>query len=275
MEHQHLQHGDFTQEQFMKAFNKDGYVIVDNALSAEYVDALVPELEQAIEEEAEFRGMGKDYREYGMLPACPVYGGKFLDVAGNEEFMKPFDWILGDQCIMWVYTSSSMPPGNGNYSSYIHADRPHYIPGYIEGVGSLTLLTDFTLENGATYLLPGSHTMKEAPDEDYFYENAVRLVGKKGATIYFHLRLWHAGGENKSNAWRHMIGIGMVRPYLKQRIDLPRAMRSRSVDISQLSDFAKQKLGFMAQPPSSLEEFFGKGVEKTYTQKSEWKEKGR
>lgn len=249
------------------ALEQEGYVIVEGVFKDPLLMELKEQLVSAIDEEAKEHGT-TDYREYGMLVACPVYGGAFLNVVDSPEYMEPFKWVLDDTCIIYVYTSSSLAPGKGNYATRLHVDRPHFIPGYTEALGSLVMLDDFTEENGATWILPGSHHQQKQPDEEYFYRHAIRVTAPKGSVVYFHLRLWHAAGINHSNDWRHSLGIGMVRGYLKQRIDLPRAMKG--VDVSGISDYGLQKLGFFAQPPSSLEEYYAPLEKRPYKQRSEW-----
>lgn len=255
---------NITRESFRDAFNNDGFVLVEDVFPPALIEEIGPELQHAIRMEAPYH---KDEKEDGLLLACPIYGGKFLEVLENKNYLEPFNWILGDTCIIWVYTTSCMPPGRGNHASRVHVDRPHFVPDFNEGMGSLIFLSDFTEDNGATWILPGSHRSAEEPGEEYFYKHADRVIARKGSVFYFNLRLWHAGGENKTKEWRNALGIGMIRPYFKQRIDLPRAMAS--VDISRLSDMAKQKLGFFSQPPSSLDEFY-KNAEKKVLQPSEW-----
>jgi ectoine hydroxylase-related dioxygenase (phytanoyl-CoA dioxygenase family) len=254
-------------EPFVEQFRKEGYVVVKDVISKTFIDELTPQLQAAVKKEAEqYHSAG--HKDYGMLLACPIYGGKFLELIENRDYIEPFNWILGETCIIWVYTSSCMPPSNGNYASRIHVDRPHFIPNFNEGVGSIVLLNDFTEENGATWFLPGSHLSPEEPGSDYFYKHAKRLIAPKGSVFYFNLRLWHAGGINHTDAWRNSIGIGMIRPYYKQRIDLPRALKD--TDISTLSEFAKQKLGFYSQPPASLEEYYENARKRQEIQPSEW-----
>ncbi len=254
-------------EAFLQEFTANGYVIVEGIYSNEFLSELMPELEMAKVKEA-IINLANNQKADGTLLACPIYGGKFLDVLENKKFFEPFNWILGDTCIIWVYTSSSLAPNSINSTSRIHVDRPHFIPNYNEGVGSLILLDDFTEENGATWFLPGSHNTAVEPDEDYFYNNAKRLIAPKGSVFYFNLRLWHAGGMNTTNKSRNALGIGMIRPYYKQRIDLPRALEH--IDTSNLSNMTKQKLGFFSQPPISLEEFYDNGKGKIKHQPSEW-----
>ena len=258
---------NLNKSDFLAAIEEQGYAVVQNMISKEYCKDTIPELELAMEKEAAFHGT-KDYKDYGTLLACPIYGGNFLKLADTPELMEPFNWILGDTCIIYVYTSSSVPPHKTNYTSRIHVDRPHFVPGYIEALGCLVLLNDFTEENGGTWILPGSHKIAEEPDKDYFFKHAIRLVAPAGSVLYFNLRIWHASGNNSTDQWRHCLGIGMVRGYLKQRIDLPKALSK--VDISGVSDFGLQKLGFFAQPPSSLEEFYQPLAQRKYRQRSEW-----
>jgi ectoine hydroxylase-related dioxygenase (phytanoyl-CoA dioxygenase family) len=60
----------------------------------------------------------------------------------------------------------------------------------------------------------------------------------------------------------------MIKPYLKQRIDLPRAIPKEYQ--KDMSEMAKQKLGYFAQAPTSLEEFYAPIEKRTYSEKSEW-----
>lgn len=261
---------DITPENIKSNMDEYGFVLVHDVVGPELISQLKPELELAISQEAQ-NYSNEGYKDYGMLIACPLYGGAFLKLVDERSLMKPFDWILGETCIIYVYTSSSMPPFKKNYSSRIHVDRPYYNMDYMDSMGSLICLDAFTKQNGATWVLPGSHKMKEKPDEEYFYTNAIQIEAAPGSVLYFNLRLWHAGGSNSSDAWRHSIGIGMVKPYMKQRIDLPRAMEKVGIDVSGISPFGLQKLGFYSQPPCSLDEYFAPIQDRPYKQASEWK----
>jgi hypothetical protein len=51
---------------------------------------------------------------------------------------------------------------------------------------------------------------------------------------------------------------------MKQRIDIPRAMAG--MDLTAVSDKVKQKLGFFAQPPASLDEYYLPSEQRSYRQ---------
>ena len=242
---------------------RDGYVILPDILDSSFIERARRELAQAIAADTGRYGPQAD-RDHGMVMLCALHGGSFLDLFDNDRLLAPFNEVLGDECIVYAYTSSSMPPGGVNYSVRIHVDSPRIIPGYVTNVGATILLDDFTEENGATWFLPGSHERSDAPTDEEFYANGRRVIASAGAVFFFNARLWHAGGVNKTRHWRHALTINMCRPYMKQRIDIPRAMTG--MDLTAVSQQAKQKLGFFAQPPASLEEYYLPPEQRSYRQ---------
>ena len=259
----------YNKNEFVEAIRNDGFCIVENVISKNEIKNLRSASEKAIEKEAAFHG-NTDYRDYGVVQACPMYGGDFLPLLENKPFIEPFNDVMGEGCILYVYITSSMPPGNPNFSSRVHVDRPRVFVDYCECFGGLLLLDDFTEQNGGTFYLPGSHKQQSKPDEEYFYKHAERVIAPAGSVFYFNLRIWHAGGLNQTKDWRHALALGMVRPYLKQRFDLPKMLTKHGVDVSNVSDYAKQKLGYFAVPPTSLDEFYGPVEKRTYKEKSEY-----
>ena len=231
----------------------EGCLVVRDVLAPAFVERAKRELMSAIESDSRTYG-ARAQRDYAMVMLCALYGGSFLDLFDNERLMDPFNAVLGDECIVYAYTSSSMPPNGRNYSVRVHTDSPRIIPGYVTNVGATILLDDFTEQNGATWYLPRSQWQADAPPEETFYKTATRLIAPAGSVLFFNARIWHAGGENHTDRWRHALTINMCRPYMKQRIDIPRAMQG--MDLGGVSDRVKQKLGFFSQPPASLDEYY-------------------
>lgn len=256
----------FDSDKFLEEFRSEGYSILHGVLSAEYIDRAKKELEAALRSEEAYH-KGKNYPDYGMVLLCSLYGGAFLDLFDNQALMAPINAVLGQGSIVYAYTSSSMPPKGTNYSRRIHVDCPRVIPGYVTNVGATILLDDFTEENGATYFLPRSQERLDSPTEQEFYAGARRLVAPAGSVWVFNARVWHAGGDNQTARWRHALTLNMCRPYMKQRIDIPRAMEK--TDLSGVSDVVRQKLGFLAQVPASLDEYYAPLEQRKYKQKVE------
>jgi ectoine hydroxylase-related dioxygenase (phytanoyl-CoA dioxygenase family) len=198
---------------------------------------------------------------------CSLYDKIFVELFDNSKLTAVFNAILGEGCIVYAYTSSSMPPNKTNYSRRIHVDSPRLIPNYITNLGATILLDDFTEENGATYFLPYSQNYEKQPSEEEFYGKCKRLIAKAGTVWFFNARVWHAGGDNLTQNWRHALTVNMVRPWMKQRIDIPRAMQH--LDLSYMSINAQQKLGFLAQVPANYDEYYATPELRKYKQKTE------
>ena len=253
-------------DKFKEDITTQGYAIVENVLSPQFVVKVKNELELAIKKEVEYHQTNQ-YSDFGMVLLCSLYGGAFIELFDNNKLTDPFNVVLGEGCIVYAYTSSSMPPHKSNYSNRIHVDSPRLIPGYITNMGATILLDDFTEENGATWLLPYSQNLKDKPGEEEFYKNGKRVIAKAGSVWFFNARIWHAGGNNLTNNWRHALTINMCRAYMKQRIDIPRAMAH--MDLSNVSDKALQKLGFMAQVPASYDEYYVAPEKRKFRQPAE------
>jgi ectoine hydroxylase-related dioxygenase (phytanoyl-CoA dioxygenase family) len=256
----------FDPQQFLREFNATGSVVVRDVLKPEFIAAVKNELEAAVEAEVRYHKT-RDYTGYGMVLLCSLYGGAFWELFDNPRLTAPFNAVLGEGCIVYAYTSSSMPPNAVNYSGRVHVDCPRIIPGYVTNVGATILLDDFTEENGATWYLPNSHERAEPPDEKFFYANARRVIAPAGSVWFFNARTWHAGGANKSPRWRHALTINMGRPWMKQRIDIPRAMAG--LDLGKLSAAARQKLGFDAQVPANYDEYYLPPEQRKFKQRTE------
>jgi len=116
------------------------------------------------------------------------------------------------------------------------------------------MLDDFTEENGATYLLSGSHRMREKPADEIFFKDAVRATGPAGTMVVFDSNLWHAAGVNRTECPRRALTLAFTRPFIKPQLDYPRALgydRGPS-----FSPALRQLLGYNARVPTSLDEWY-------------------
>lgn len=252
---------NYTKEEFLKEFNEKGFVIMDNILSPDFIKGATQELEYALKKEVEYMGT-TDYKFYGYVLSNAKYGGAFLEIFENDNVVIPINWVMGESSIIYSYTSSSMPPHKGNDASHIHVDCPIFLKDFVLRLGVLLPLVDFTEDNGASFYMPGSHIEENMPDEERFYREAQRLTMKAGQAIFFNTRVWHSGGVNKTDQWRHALTINICRPWMKQYIDTPRLLSF--MDTNTLSDRVLQKLGFFSQPPTSYEEYFDKNRKRIF-----------
>ena len=250
---------------FVQAIQTEGYAIVRDVLPKSYIDRAKVELMSAIEAETKLPYNNKN--DFAMVLLCSLYGGTMLELFGIEKLNAHFNAVLGEGCTVYAYTSSSMPPRQTNYSGRIHVDCPRIIPGFMTNMGATIALDEFTGENGATYLLPGSQERATPPTEEEFYANAKRFIAPAGSVLFFNARLWHAGGQNRTDGWRHALTVNMARPWMKQRVDIPRAMAH--MDMSGQPKCVLQKLGFLAQVPADYAEYYAPPEKRKYRQKAE------
>jgi ectoine hydroxylase-related dioxygenase (phytanoyl-CoA dioxygenase family) len=238
-----------------------GFTIGRNILDAAQIVELTSELERAISEDLALAAQRPNQTPYMVLNLM-LRGKAFVKLLENVTLHRYFARLLGPTSIVYAYTSSSMPPAGTNYSRRIHVDCPRFIEDYISNVGVTLALTDFTSENGATRLLPGSHRIEDKPDEERFERDAEELHPRAGDAIIFNARTWHRGGINRSAGIRHSVTMNVCRSYMRQQFDFPRMVDERV--IGQLGPVGLRFLGFDVRMPVSLDEYYLPPDERPY-----------
>jgi ectoine hydroxylase-related dioxygenase (phytanoyl-CoA dioxygenase family) len=178
----------------------------------------------------------------------------FLQLLELPPIIEVLDEFLSNTSILYACTTSSMPAGGTNYSHRIHVDSPRVIPGYISQIAIIVPLDDFTVDNGATYMLPYSFERVTAVTEEEFFKDAVRTLPKCGDLIVFNPRTWHLGGQNITDTDRHAVTLSACRSYMRQRFDYPRLLSPEQAE--SLSPTLRRLLGFNVRMPTSLEEYY-------------------
>ncbi len=81
----------------------------------------------------------------------------------------------------------------------------------IRSVLSSLFLDDFTKENGATRVVPGSHNSFKTPDEEgYFYQDHPEqkyVEAPRGSLLIYDINLWHRGSKNINGKKRRHLNI--------------------------------------------------------------------
>ena len=149
-----------------------------------------------------------------------------------------------------------------SYVANIHRDIRFYSGDFPLMLNMLIMLDDFTLENGATYLLAKSHLKADKPSDKEFYEKSQRAIGKKGDVLFFNSNLWHAAGLNTTAHVRRAITITFTKPFMKQQLDYSKAIGYENV--KELSTELQQLVGYYSRTPSNLEEWYQKPDERFY-----------
>jgi ectoine hydroxylase-related dioxygenase (phytanoyl-CoA dioxygenase family) len=241
---------------------KKGFAVVPEVLSRDEVDVMREHLIRAVRAQDEKWAGFAHYIDRNMAHNLMMHGQPFVDLLSNPIMHTYLSAALDPYCTLYAYTSSSIPAGGGNYSSRIHVDCPRFIPGYTTNVGFIVALDDFSLDNGATYFLPGSHLNDRVPTEEEFFARAERALPKAGEGVIFNARAFHFGGYNKTSRDRHAVTMNVCRSWMRQRFDYPRLMPQEMIDA--MPEAGKRFIGWNVRVPSSLEQYYVPPGERMY-----------
>lgn len=235
-----------------------GYSVVSGVVSPEFVARLAAATDEIVAVEAAHFPPG--HGQHGRVLCPPASGGAFLELCGFDPLFAPIEALLGADSILYAMTTSVLEPGSAGpidrYHVDLAADRPEGI-----ALSALLLLDPFTAENGATEFLEGSHRWGDMPLDD---SRAGTIISAgAGDVCYFDPRIHHRTTMNRSAVARRAVPLQVVRPWMKQRFDMPRMLNAIQTD--DLPANAQRRLGLTTTPPGSLEEFLDRGVPARYS----------
>jgi ectoine hydroxylase-related dioxygenase (phytanoyl-CoA dioxygenase family) len=155
----------------------------------------------------------KTWRIYNLL----VHGELYEQIPVHANVLPVVEGVLDQGCL--VSSLSSIVIGPGETAQPIHADdqlipipKPH--PPTV--CNTMWAITDFTEENGATRLMPGTHLADTNPAFTNEHETIPAEMAK-GSVLVWHGSLWHGGGANNSDARRYGIAMNYCAGYIRQQ----------------------------------------------------------
>ena len=116
--------------------------------------------------------------------------------------------VLGDDHRLLGLASRGLRPGHGQQA--LHVDwGGQGTPGVWYACHAICALVDFTAENGATRVLPGSHRnpwmLKNVRDPRGPHPAQRQLVGPAGTVFVLNIHCVHSAVQNTSDAPRHAL----------------------------------------------------------------------
>ena len=234
-------------DELIERFQIDGFVILEDALSRDEIAALTRALEPYEHE----RPMGRNAFEG--LKSQRVYslaakGDVFQQLIEHPRVMAIVDRVLMKNFLLSTAQSIRLHPGEAAQAwhtddAFYFMPRPHPLT---LAVSVIWALEDFTENNGATEVIPGSHRWGHEHPDDRDHD-IVAAVMRAGSAIVFDGALWHRGGANTSNGTRLAISPQYCQPWLRPQesqllIVPPEAARA-------CSDRMRAMLGYSIHPP--------------------------
>ena len=189
-------------------------------------------------------------------------GQVFVDMVQHPLVMKVFGKILGRQFILGSFAANRLlpgAPGQEPHIDYPYCDLhdPDEFPaginaGFHMNCQSLISLHEFTAENGATAVVPGSQTRGLYPSKETFDDEHIQLTCPPGSLLLFVGMIWHCSMPNNSSGERTSV-LGQYLPKFVK----PMEALDRSVDAA-VRDSATpelhQLLGLDLRYPELLED---------------------
>jgi ectoine hydroxylase-related dioxygenase (phytanoyl-CoA dioxygenase family) len=170
-----------------------GYLVVSDALALDHVERL-----RAAFEGAEQR----DGTQHVPLTD---------DALSNHPAILDAGRIVFDGASFRVRDMHGRNPLPGYGQQGLHADwKPRVRGEPFMVMTAIWMLDDFTIDNGATRVVPGSHKVfaplaKSLAQPLAHHEREIVVTGRSGSVLIFNGHLWHSGRKNESRGPRRCV----------------------------------------------------------------------
>lgn len=225
--------------------DEQGFVILRDLISQEVMDRIREESAPHLAHEGrtEFEGY-KTRRIYSVIEKT---------LSCNPIVEHPLVMALLDRLLMPNYLLSQLQVisvGPGEIRQPLHHDDGFYPfprPRKPFGAALIWAIDDFTADNGATLVYPGSHKWGDVSPGDIDESKLVPAVMPAGSAVFFLGTLWHGAGANNSDKPRLAATTQYCEPWARQQENYSLAIsRERA---KQCSDTVQSLLGYSMQFP--------------------------
>ena len=206
-------------ENILASIRNDGALIIKDLISESKVKKIKLELEPYLNSsksgQSEFSGFNT--KRIGALIARSP---EIRDLATNNLIKQVLDAFLGPYCDDYqINLTQAVSIGPGEKAQILHRDRGMYggyIPRKIEPLlGCVWAITEFTKENGATQVVPTSHTWDKSREP--LLEEIAYAEMKPGSVFLYTGTVLHGGGVNLTESARLGAFIHYSLSWLRQQ----------------------------------------------------------
>lgn len=250
-------------ERHIEGLTELGYSIVPDVLSqaecrewAERMDSLA-QAQQTRYGLERLRALRDDGVLRGMFAEDP----SFLRLVTHPAVWEVVAATVGETAILHLQNGIYVDPSEAHPQTKFHRDfAKDFVADRILSLNALWVIDEFTVETGATSIVPRTHRISTVPNQAFLEENCVPVCAPAGSVILFDSLLIHRAGTNRSEKRRRAINHQYTRPFIKQQMDYVALMKGRLDIESKLG----QVLGFWSVPPKSVEEYLSDPDKRTY-----------
>ncbi len=137
--------------------------------------------------------------------------------------------VVGTELKLSSLNYRAAKPGAGLQK--LHVDWHESVePGDYKVCNSIWLLDDFSEENGATRLVPGTHLQSDLPqdildDPEAAHPDQILIEAPAGTVVIFNSHAWHGGTTNRTDQHRRAVHSYFCRRDQPQQVDQARYIR--------------------------------------------------
>ena len=244
-------------ERILEILDEDAGLIIDNFLSDQNLESIKNDLKPYLNvtRNGQDELTGFETKRVGALMARSK---TCQDLALDPLINQMAESFLGPHCESYqLHFTSAIQIGPGESSQILHRDRGvwgGYIPRKIETqFSTVWAINDFTKENGATQVVPGSH--KWHKDREPLPEEIAYAEMKAGSVFIYTGSVLHGGGTNVTEQPRLGVFLHYAPSWLRQEENQylscpPEVAKDFSPELRSLIGYSKggYVLGFFTDP---------------------------
>jgi ectoine hydroxylase-related dioxygenase (phytanoyl-CoA dioxygenase family) len=215
-------------EDIVNALTSDGGAIVANQIPSDLVDNVIGELRPHFDSQG--HKFANDFNGYKTLRLGGILAlsRSSAELIAHKRVMEIADAILKPNCENYrIGSCTAIEILPGEKAQVLHHDDDFYplrIPDVEFQISAMWALDDFSIENGATRVVPGSHHQRDF--SKYVETDVVQAVMPKGSVLFYLGSTIHGGGANKSARPRsgliNTYSLGWLRQEENHYLTIPR-----------------------------------------------------
>lgn len=208
-------------DEWLASFEREGFVVLPEIIPRSRVLALTEALLRVEAEhgfgyaKTSFEGL-KTVRINNLL----VHDELFWTVPLQPEVLGLAERLLDRELLLSSLCSLTLGPGQE--AQPLHEDTqqiPLPRPRGPLAINAIWALSNFTSDNGATHIVPGSHKQPSSPPYGAEIETAQATM-EAGSVMLFDSALWHKGGANTTSMRRYALSCYYCAGWLRQQENL-------------------------------------------------------
>jgi ectoine hydroxylase-related dioxygenase (phytanoyl-CoA dioxygenase family) len=252
----------------LEGLKYSGAAVVTDVLCSDLLERIRPAMYEAQARTLEEVGQDRLDRagEVGVMRVMLSYDPVFAELLQLPELLAVVDNAVSDTAIMHLQNGLILPPFGGSVDGVhqfkFHMDFPRYMDGYMASVNAMFTIDPFTVDNGGTLVVPGTHQRPGRPGQKFLESACAPVEAPAGSIFFFDSTLWHASGRNMTDHDRLAINHMFTRSFLKQQIDYVRALGDDFV--LSLPARTQQLLGWYTRVVTGPDEYYRPTEERLY-----------